>query len=67
VSSTLRVIEDLLEDHSFVRIHRSYLDNRKEIEKYVKADGGCVVMSDGSQVHVSRNKKEELLKLLLQE
>jgi two-component system LytT family response regulator len=67
VSSTLKVIEELLEDHSFVRIHRSYLVNLKEIEKYVKADGGYVVMSDGSQVYVSRNKKEELLKILLQE
>jgi two-component system LytT family response regulator len=41
--------------------------NLKEIEKYVKADGGYVVMSDRSQVYVSRNKKEELLKMLLQE
>jgi len=67
VSSTLKVIEELLEDHSFIRIHRSYLVNLKEIEKYVKADGGYVVMSDGSQVYVSRNKKDELLKMLLQE
>ena len=66
VSSTLKVIEELLEDYSFIRIHRSYLVNLKEIEKYVKTDGGYVVMSDGSQIYVSRNKKEELLKLLLQ-
>jgi two-component system LytT family response regulator len=65
VSSTLKVIEELLEDHSFVRIHRSYLVNLKEIEKYVKADGGYVVMSDGSEILISRNKKEELLKQLL--
>jgi two-component system, LytTR family, response regulator len=65
VSSTLKVIEELLEDHSFVRIHRSYLVNVKEIEKYMKADGGYVVMSDGSQIYVSRNKKEELIKMLL--
>jgi len=55
----------LLEDHSFIRIHRSYLVNLKEIEKYMKADGGYVVMSDGSQIYVSRNKKEELIKMLL--
>lgn len=65
VSSTLKVIEELLEDHSFIRIHRSYLVNVKEIEKYMKADGGYVVMSDGSQIYVSRNKKEELIKMLL--
>ena len=48
-------------------MQRSYLVNLKEIEKYVKADGGYVIMSDGSQVYVSRNKKDELLKMLLQE
>jgi len=67
VSSTLKVIEELLEDHSFIRIHRSYLVNVKEIEKYMKADGGYVVMSDGSQIYVSRNKKEELLKKLVKQ
>ncbi|HLX92249.1 MAG TPA: LytTR family DNA-binding domain-containing protein [Puia sp.] len=65
VSSTLKVIEELLEDHCFIRIHRSFLVNINEIEKYVKTDGGFVVMSDGVQVYVSRNKKEELIRRLL--
>lgn len=65
VSCTLKVIEELLEDHSFLRVHRSFLVNLDEIEKYVKTDGGYLVMSDGSQVFVSRNKKEELLTRLM--
>jgi len=65
VSCTLKVIEELLEDHSFIRVHRSFLINLDEIEKYVKADGGYVVMSDGSHIYISRNKKEELMKKLL--
>jgi len=65
VSCTLKVIEELLEDHSFIRVHRSFLVNLNEIEKYVKGDGGYLVMSDGSQIYISRNKKEELLKKLL--
>jgi two-component system LytT family response regulator len=65
VSCTLKVIEELLEDHSFIRVHRSFLVNLDEIEKYVKADGGYLVMSDGSNIYISRNKKEELLKRLL--
>ena len=65
VSCTLKVIEELLEDHSFIRVHRSFLVNLDEVEKYVKADGGYVVMSDGKQIYISRNKKEELLKKLL--
>ena len=67
ISSTLKVIEELLEDYSFLRVHRSFVVNLDEVEKYVKADGGYLVMSDGSQIYVSRNKKEELLKKLTHE
>ena len=67
VSCTLKLIEEMLEDHSFIRVHRSFLVNIDEVEKYVKADGGYVVMSNGTHVYISRNKKEELMKKLLQE
>ena len=65
VSCTLKVIDEMLEDHSFIRVHRSFLVNLDEVEKYVKADGGYVVMSNGSHIYISRNKKEVLLKKLL--
>ena len=65
VSFTLKVIEEMLEDHSFLRVHRSFLVNLDEVEKYVKADGGYVVMSNGTHVYISKNKKEVLLKKLL--
>ncbi len=65
VSSTLKDIEELLEDHSFVRVHRCYLVNLNEVEKYIKGEGGYLIMSDGSTVDVSRSKKEVLLKRLL--
>ena len=65
VSCSLKVIEELLEDHSFIRVHRSFVVNLEEVEKYVKADGGYLVMSDGSEILISRNKKEELFKRLL--
>ena len=65
VSSTLKEIEELLEEHSFLRVHRCYLVNLNEIEKYMKGEGGFLLMSDGSTVDVSRSKKELLLKKLL--
>lgn len=65
VSRTLKDIEEMLEEYSFLRIHHSYLVNINEINKYVKGEGGYVVMSDGSAVDVSRSKKEQLLKRLL--
>jgi len=65
VSRTLKEVEEMLEDHPFVRVHRSYLVNINEIEKYLRSDGGYLLMTDGSSIDVSRNKKEELLKILL--
>ena len=64
ISRPLKEMEELLEDHSFLRVHHSYLVNLKEIEKYVRGEGGYLVMSDGSVVDISRSKKELLMSKL---
>ncbi len=64
VSRTLKEIEEMLEDTMFMRVHHSYLVNLNEIRKYIKGEGGNLIMSDGSSVDVSRSKKEGLLKKL---
>jgi two-component system LytT family response regulator len=63
-SRTLKEIEELLEDHSFLRVHHSSVVNLNEISKYVRGEGGYLVMSDGSTVNVSRSRKEGLLRRL---
>ena len=63
-SRTLKEIEEMLEDYSFVRVHHSYLVNLNEVEKYIKGEGGYLMMSDGSTIDVSRSRKEMLLKKL---
>ena len=64
VSRTLKEIEEMLEEYSFLRVHNSYLINLNEIDKYVKGEGGYLVMSDGSTIDVSRSRKEMLLNKL---
>ena len=64
ISSSLKEIEELLEDHSFCRVHRCYLVNLNEVEKYVKGEGGYLVMTDNSTVDVSRSRKEALMQKL---
>ena len=54
----------MLEDYSFVRVHHSHLVNLNEVEKYIKGEGGYLMMSDKSNVDVSRSRKEILLKKL---
>ena len=65
VTRSLKEMEEILEQHSFIRVHRYYIVNLNEIEKYIKGEGGYLVMSDGTSVDVSRTKKELLLKKLL--
>ena len=61
VSKTLKDIEAMLPDTLFKRIHKSHLINFNSIEKYLKSDGGWIVLEDGSQVPISRNKKGDFL------
>jgi two-component system LytT family response regulator len=64
ISKPLKEIEELLEEHSFLRVHHSYLINLKQIDKYIRGEGGYLIMSDGSTVDISRSKKELLLSKL---
>lgn len=63
-SRTMKDVEELLSDYSFLRVHNSYLVNINEIHKYLKGEGGYLVMSDGTHVDVSRSRKEILLQKL---
>lgn len=54
-------MEELLEEYSFVRVHSSFLVNLHEVSKYVKGEGGYLILSDGSKVSVSSRGKKLLL------
>jgi two-component system LytT family response regulator len=60
VSKSLMQMEGKLEKHHFIRIHKSHLININFLERFVKAEGGYVVMRDQSRLPVSTRKKELL-------
>lgn len=62
VSKNLKEFEDLLSDKGFFRIHKSYLINLRHMKKYVRGDGGYVVLSNGDHADVSKRKKEGFMK-----
>ena len=60
---TLKDIEEQLTDFpSFVRVHNSHMVNLNEVTKYVRGEGGYLLMSDNATVNVSRSRKDSLLK-----
>lgn len=61
VSKTLKEYDELLSDHNFFRIHNSYLININSIKKYVKGEGGYVVLNNNTALDVSKRKKEAFL------
>lgn len=60
-SRNLGEFEELLEPHHFFRVHKSYVINLTKIVKYIRGEGGTVVMEDGTEIDVSRRRKEEFL------
>ncbi len=61
VSKLLKEYEDLLADLDFLRVHQSSLVNMHHITRYIKGDGGQLLMSDGTEIEVSRRKKDEVV------
>lgn len=63
-SRNLKDFENFLVDSGFCRVHHSFLINMKHVQRYVKGEGGYVVLSENHHVDISRRKKEEFLALL---
>lgn len=62
-SRTLKEYEDLLEGNgNFIRVHRSHLINIHWVAKF--KNDGMLVLKDGSEVPVSRRRKEEVMQKL---
>ncbi len=65
VSKTLKEIEKQLVDFPFFfRLHNSHLVNLNQVVKYIRGEGGSVILSNQEEIGVSRSKKMELLEVL---
>lgn len=64
VSRSIKEYDELLTPYRFFRVHQSHLVNLQYVEQFLKVDGGTLIMSDGSQIEVSRRRKDQLLQLI---
>lgn len=63
LAKSLKEFEETLPDKDFFRIHNSFLVNLNEIKKFVRSDGGYVIMNDGTQIGIARARREEFFAL----
>lgn len=56
-SKTIKSYEEQLEKFNFYRVHKSHVINLNYMRKYVKGDGGYLVMDDGIKIEVSRRRR----------
>lgn len=53
-SKTLKDFETILQEHHFIRIHKSHLVNKKEVKECL---GDTLVLTDGTILRISRRRK----------
>ena len=63
-SRTLKEFEEILPAATFFRPHNSHIINLQFIKRYIRGDGGQIELKDGTNILVSRRKKDEFLRLI---
>lgn len=58
ISKSLKMVEQALKRFYFLRTHQSYLVNPNFMKKYMRSDGGYLIMSDNKQIPVSNSKRD---------
>jgi two-component system, LytTR family, response regulator len=64
ISKTLKCMEEQLKNQHFLRVHSAHLININEIERYIRGDGGQLILKNNLSIPVSRAHKQELLNML---
>jgi two-component system, LytTR family, response regulator len=66
VNRPLKEYEHLLcyRNSGFIRLHNSFIINTQHVTRYVKEDGGYVVMEGSRTIPISRHRREEIIHAL---
>lgn len=63
-SKNLKMFESILPENLFMRVHHSYLVNLCEIQRF-KKDDAVLVLSEGTEIPVSKSRKDMLVRRVL--
>ena len=56
-SKTIKAYEDMLTPFNFYRVHKRHVINMNYMKKFVKGDGGYLIMDDDERIEVSRRRR----------
>ncbi len=56
-SKTIKSFEDMLGPYNFYRVHKRHVINLNYMRKFVKGDGGYLIMDDEKRIEVSRRRR----------
>lgn len=65
-SKTIKSYEDLLAPFNFYRVHKRHVINLNYMRKFVKGDGGYLIMDDGIKIEVSRRRRPAFMEQMRQ-
>jgi two-component system LytT family response regulator len=65
LARTLKDMASMIPFPQFFRAHQSYYVNLNHARKYVRGQGGYLVLKDGTQIPVSRANKDTLMRLMM--
>ena len=66
ICRNLKFYEKALSEFGFCRVHRSHMINLEYVKRYIKGKGGSVILENGKEIMVSNNKKEELIRRVVE-
>ena len=64
LTKTLKDVEEKFLGQDFFRVHQSHFINLNHIDKIYKGENAYLVMKDGTQISISRHRKDEFLDLI---
>lgn len=62
----LKNFEEMLAQYpQFYRTHKSFIINSNNVKEFTRANGGCVIMSNGYEIPITSEKQTELFEKML--
>ncbi len=64
IAKTLKDLESMLDFPQYFRAHKSHLVNLNHVDRYVRGQGGYLMLKGGTQIPVARAQKADLMRIL---